>query len=75
MKNEQECTQFQYTKLMENNNIKDIKAAWCAGVAWGKHLAKNTTDDSTVLDFYTWTHKYFLTQPEESIENDKKQNI
>ena len=60
MKIEKQCPQLQYIKLMKNKHSKDIKAAWSAGVAYGKHLAKNTTDDSNVPDFYTWVHKYFI---------------
>ena len=67
MKNNPECIQLQYVKLMANDNIKDIKAAWSAGVNWGKHLSKNTIKDSTAPDFYTWIHEYFI----EEKQNDK----
>lgn len=57
---EKESIQVQYIKLMRDANTKDIKAAWAAGVNYGKFLAKNTTDDSNVPDFYTWIREYFI---------------
>lgn len=60
MKEEQKSIQVQYIKLMKKANTKDIKAAWAAGVDYGKYLAKNTTNDSNVPDFYTWIHEYFI---------------